>query len=106
MTTAIVAMLIWGMVVCIIPLFLFFEIYHWVRNKNQISWAYLKGISVSLIIGITVTYLLLRSATGESGLAFLALTPFLIGGFIITGILISSFYRWRKRPLFVRKPKE
>ena len=54
----------WGLIVGVVPLFLFFEIYHWVLRKKQVSRPLLKGILAGVCLGVVVTYLLIGSATG------------------------------------------
>ena len=108
---AILSFIGWGMVVCVIPIILFFEIYHWAKNESQITWPYLKGILAGLIIGIISTSFFtiysLINATGESGLALVGwlfiIVPFVVIGFVITGIFVATFYKWRKKPLLVKK---
>jgi len=102
MMLGIFAVMMWGIIVGIIPMFLFFEIYHFARRKSYISYPFVKGILVGSSMGTIVLYFLLKDSHGESGLAFIGFSPFVVVGFIVVGILVAWFYKWRSKPLFLR----
>lgn len=100
MMLGIFAVMMWGIIIGVIPMFLFFEIYHFTRRKNYISYPFVKGILAGSVIGTIVLFFLLKDSYGESGLAFVAFSPFVLIGFIVVGILVAWFYKWRSKPLF------
>lgn len=102
MTLGILAVIAWGMAASVVPIFLFFEAYHRARREPRVSRPYLKGLTASFVFGVLATLLLLGGASGESGLAFVAFSPFVVAGFLVSGFLVATFYRWRGRPIFPR----
>jgi hypothetical protein len=106
MMIGIFAVMIWGIIVGVIPMFLFFEIYHFARRKSYISYPFVKGIIAGSVMGTIGLYFLQKDSHGESGLAFVAFSPFLLIGFIVVGILVAWFYKWWSKPLFFFRDKK
>ena len=93
-----------AMVLSVIATVLFFEVYHWLKEKSEIKYSLIKGISINLIIGGCLAYWIWSSpSTGEAGAAITLLAPFIVIPFIIAGVLVALIYAWFKRPIFTRK---
>jgi len=103
MTLGILAVVAWGMAAGAVPLFIFFEAYHRIRREPRVTRPYIKGLPAGFVFGVLTALLLLGGASGESGLAFVAFSPFVVAGFLVSGFFVATFYGWRGRPLF---PKE
>jgi len=106
MMLGISAVMMWGIIVGVIPMFLFFEIYHFARRKSYISSLFVKGIFAGSVMGTIVLFFMLKGSHGESSLAFIAFAPFVVVGFIVVGVLVAWFYKRRNKPLFFRKLNE
>ncbi|MGA1871712.1 MAG: hypothetical protein ACMUJM_24555 [bacterium] len=113
-TIGIAAMIVCGMVVNVIPMFLFFEIYYWERSRTNISKPSQKGFLASFIFGLGLSFIFglgftdysFKSASGESSLVFPVFAPFIIFGFMITGFLIACLYMSHNKPLLLRRRKK
>ncbi len=101
-----VALILWGLIVCLVPTILFVEIGHWLAYRQTISHPVIKCFAISIVVGITVAYLQISTAEGEKGLVAVVIAPLIFLGFVFGGILLGLIYRSRGKPLFVRKPKQ
>ena len=76
-----------------------FEAIAWLGGMRRITRPYLKATLGSLALGLLFLILTMQSASGEGGLAFLALSPVLLLGFLCAGFLVGLVYKSRGRPL-------
>ncbi len=81
-----------GMIVSIVPTLLFFESYRWIRHKTTIPIPFLTVLLTSFLCGFSFTLYCIYDATGESGFAGAILSPFMVAGSILSGLILANYY--------------
>ena len=89
-----------------LPTFLILEIFHWITNQQKIEHPILKCISVGFSIGILVVIFQVGSASGESGLVAVAISPFIFFGFLFGGFIVGLIYKYRGKPFIFKRMKK
>ncbi len=102
LTIAVIGLL-WGLLVCLVPVIVIMEIYYWRKRKNVVEKPFKEARNFSLIVGLVVTVIMFASAHGESGLVAIVMCPFIFLGFYVGGLLIGAFYAKINRTLIIKK---
>ena len=95
MGTSIAVFLLLGAITGAIPIAIYFEICLRVRNTIGLRKPFAEGISIGILVPSIIIAFSLKDAHGESGLAFLMLSPFIGVGGTIAGILMVNIYSKR-----------
>jgi CDP-diglyceride synthetase len=97
--------LLYGVVVCIIPLVIIIEIYHWLKNEPKMKRPYLFSVITSSVLAVALIALLFLDTSGESGFALIAMSPFIFSGFAAGGALVGRLYKNSGRTIIKRSNK-
>jgi hypothetical protein len=81
-----------------LPAFLSFEVYHLASRKQFVLAPFRIGIWSGGIAGVIAICFMVGASHGESGLEAAAVSPFILLAFVIAGILVGYFYKWRGKP--------
>jgi len=102
----ILLILAWFLIASVLPSLILLEIFHWIRNKQEVKLPILKCVVTNLLIGTIVMILWLGSNTSaEAGMVIVVLLPFVFAAFALGGIVLGLAYRYRGRPFLVRRRK-
>jgi hypothetical protein len=74
------------------------------RRQSRISYPFVKGVTLSFILGVIVSIVILRSAPeGEQGLGAVLMAFLFFGGSLLAGVSVAWFYNSRNYYLLFHK---
>lgn len=96
-------LLLWSFLFCGLPVLVLYEFLLFITNDKEIIHPFIFCLLLSFAISIILIFLMISGATGEAGLAGIAISPFFVICSLFTGLLIASFYKIRNKPILPRK---
>ena len=94
---------LWSFLFCGLPVLVLYEFLLFITNEKEIIHPFIFCFLLSFAISIILIFFMISGATGEAGLAGIAISPFFVICSLFIGLLISSFYKIRNKPILPRK---